>query len=761
MNTMTVVLFVAGLGLLVLGAEWLVKGASRLAAALGISPLVIGLTVVAYGTSAPEMAVSVKSAWAGQPDLALGNVVGSNIFNVLFILGVSAIITPLVVSSQLIRLDVPIMIGVSAARPSSSPATARSGGSTARSSSPAPSPTRSSRSGRAGGSRPRSGRSTGRSSARAAARPAANLAFVAAGLVLLVLGSRWLVNGAVAFAQALGVSELVIGLTIVAAGTSLPEVATSILAAFRGERDIAVGNVVGSNIFNILAVLGLSGLVAPAGCPSTAALLRFDLPVMIAVAVACLPIFASGALDRALGGRGLPLLLRRLHGLPRPRRPAARRAARLQRGDGGLRAAADRDHARPWWAGAPGAPGGVVFGGMLLPLALSSSPASSCSSSGGTPSCTALRRSPRAWVAPLVIGLTVVAWARSAPELAVSLGAALRGQGDIALGNVVGSNIFNVLGVLGASALVAPLFVSRRLVRLDVPILITLSGAVYVLALDRRIGVGDGLLPVAAGVASPCSRSAPAVERPRASGRRARAGAGPRRRGGPRRARLPPLGRRGAVAGRGRDRFARSLGVSELVIGLTVVAVGTSLPEVAASVIAAWRGERDIAVGNAIGSNLFNIAAVLGLTSLVAPDGVPVAEAALAFDIPVMIAVAVALPARLLRGTRRAARGGGRPPRLLRGLRPLPRARRAATRHVALQPDDGVLRDSPDRTHCDDRGGAGRCGEVAGADLARPLRPQRHGAERRKRERQRERAAVVAARARRRGRRMSPQPAPP
>ena len=113
MNTMTVVLFVAGLGLLVLGAEWLVKGASRLAAALGISPLVIGLTVVAYGTSAPEMAVSVKSAWAGQPDLALGNVVGSNIFNVLFILGASAIITPLVVSSQLIRLDVPIMIGAS------------------------------------------------------------------------------------------------------------------------------------------------------------------------------------------------------------------------------------------------------------------------------------------------------------------------------------------------------------------------------------------------------------------------------------------------------------------------------------------------------------------------------------------------------------------------------------------------------------------------------------------------------------------------
>jgi cation:H+ antiporter len=124
---------------------------------------------------------------------------------------------------------------------------------------------------------------------------AVNVALVAAGLVLLVLGSRWLVNGAVAFAQAFGVSELVIGLTIVAAGTSLPEVATSILATIRGERDIAVGNVVGSNIFNILAVLGLSGLVAPAGLPVSGALVTFDIPVMIAVAVACLPIFASGA----------------------------------------------------------------------------------------------------------------------------------------------------------------------------------------------------------------------------------------------------------------------------------------------------------------------------------------------------------------------------------------------------------------------------------------------------------------------------------
>ncbi len=244
-------------------------------------------------------------------------------------------------------------------------------------------------------------------------------------------------------------------------------------------------------------------------------------------------------------------------------------------------------------------------------------------------------------IAPLVIGLTVVAWGTSAPELAVSLGAALRGQGDIALGNVVGSNVFNILGVLGASALVAPLTVSRRLVRLDVPILIALSAAVYGLALDRTIGPGDGLLLVGAGIAYTVF----AVRTTRAE---APAGAAEgRTRVLAARVGLVVLGLLLLAVGArllvdGATSMARALGVSELVIGLTVVAVGTSLPEVAASVIAAWRGERDIAVGNAIGSNLFNMAAVLGITGLAAPGGVPVAEPALALDLPVMVAVAVA-----------------------------------------------------------------------------------------------------------------------
>jgi cation:H+ antiporter len=292
-----VVLLFVGLALLVLGAEWLVRGASRLAAALGISPLVVGLTVVAYGTSAPEVAVSVRAAWAGQANLALGNVVGSNIFNVLLILGVSAAIAPLVVASQLVRRDVPVMIGLSllALLLALDGGVSRLDGTLLVAGAVAFTvfQVRQSRRETAAAREEHAQRlSPGGSAAR-------DVALVLAGLALLVLGSRWLVEGAVAIARALGVSELVIGLTIVAAGTSLPEAATSVLAAVRGERDIAVGNVVGSNIFNILSVLGLAALASPAGLPAHPALLRFDLPVMVAVAIACLPIFASGArIDR-------------------------------------------------------------------------------------------------------------------------------------------------------------------------------------------------------------------------------------------------------------------------------------------------------------------------------------------------------------------------------------------------------------------------------------------------------------------------------
>lgn len=308
-------LFVIGLVALVLGAELLVRGASKLALSLGITPLVVGLTVVAFGTSAPELAVSVQSAWSGQVDIALGNVVGSNIFNVLVILGLSALITPLVVHQQVIRQEVPVMIGASLLLW----ALALDGGI-----------------GRWEGFLlaglvvgytvlliRQSRRETAAAQAEVDAEYAeafdgppkgwdahwgVQLLLILAGLALLVLGARWLVEAAVGFARHLGVSELVIGLTIVAAGTSLPEVATSVMAALRGERDIAVGNAVGSCIFNILSVVGISASVAPVDLAVAPAMLAFDLPVMVAVAVACLPVFFTGnRIDRWEGGLFLAL----------------------------------------------------------------------------------------------------------------------------------------------------------------------------------------------------------------------------------------------------------------------------------------------------------------------------------------------------------------------------------------------------------------------------------------------------------------------
>jgi cation:H+ antiporter len=288
--------FALGLIALVAGANALVRGASKLALSFGISPLVVGLTIVAFGTSAPEVAVSVGAALDGRTDMAVGNVVGSNIFNVLFILGLSALISPLVVNAQLIRQEVPIMIGASLllvvlavdgriGRPESALLLALLLAYTVFLIVQSRRETQATRDEYAEALPP--DREWDR-------HWAAQVGLVIAGLALLVVGSNWLVDAAVAFARALGVSELVIALTIVAAGTSMPEVATSVTAALKGERDIAVGNVVGSNTFNILGCLGVSGLVAGGGLPVPAAALSFDLWVLLAVAFACLPVFLSG-----------------------------------------------------------------------------------------------------------------------------------------------------------------------------------------------------------------------------------------------------------------------------------------------------------------------------------------------------------------------------------------------------------------------------------------------------------------------------------
>ena len=297
-----------GLVFLTVGAEALVRGASSLARAVGISPLVVGLTVVAYGTSAPELAVSVQASLAGQGDIAVGNVVGSNIFNVLFILGLSALITPLVVAQQLVRREVPLMIGVSVALAlmvldgvlGRFEGVVLAAGAVGYTVFTVRESRRESRAIREEYEKEFGGSETAGASP---AKMALQVGLLLVGLAMLVFGARQLVEGAVTIARTLGVSELVIGLTIVAAGTSLPEVATSVMAAIRGERDIAVGNVVGSNIFNILLILGVAGGIAPAGLAVAPAVLAFDLPVMIAVAVACLPIFFTGHLiNRWEGG---------------------------------------------------------------------------------------------------------------------------------------------------------------------------------------------------------------------------------------------------------------------------------------------------------------------------------------------------------------------------------------------------------------------------------------------------------------------------
>ena len=281
--------FVLGLVALISGAEFVVRAASKLAGFFGVSRLVIGLTIVAFGTSAPELAISLKAGLADQTDLMMGNIVGSNITNILLIIGLTALVLPLKVNTNLIRFDVPVMIAISIllfffalsgsitfvesailafllvvylvylgfhGKNPSVPLDAEKEKST----------------------------------------PVLIFLYLVlgiAGLVLLINGAGWMVDSAIVLAQMAGVSELVIGLTIVALGTSLPEVVTSLVAAFKGERDIAVGSVVGSNILNILAVLGVSGLFIPE-INVQQSLITFDLWIMLAVSFACLPIFFTG-----------------------------------------------------------------------------------------------------------------------------------------------------------------------------------------------------------------------------------------------------------------------------------------------------------------------------------------------------------------------------------------------------------------------------------------------------------------------------------
>ncbi len=294
---MLLLLFVLGGSGLMIGAELLVRGASRLATVVGISPLVLGLTVVSLSTSAPEIAISIDASLRGHADMAIGNIVGSNIFNVLLILGLSALIGPLIVAQRLLWWDIPLMIsfGVLLLLLSLDHTIGRFDGLVLCLSLIAYIWWAIQFSRRRSQDVPDEDAEAVLSSAE---RPARNiivqLALIGIDLALLVLGAEWFVQGAVQIALAIGISDLVVSLTIVAAGTSLPEVVVSVLASYRGERDIAVGNVIGSSIFNILAVLGLSALVVPSGINVPPAALHFNIPVMIATFVACLPIFLTG-----------------------------------------------------------------------------------------------------------------------------------------------------------------------------------------------------------------------------------------------------------------------------------------------------------------------------------------------------------------------------------------------------------------------------------------------------------------------------------
>lgn len=296
-----VIELLSGLVLLLIGAELMVRAAVRLAERLHVRPLIIGLTIVALGSSAPQMAVSLQAALTDNPDIAVGSVVGSGIFNILVTLGLSALIIPLRVSRQLVRLDIPLMIGASLLVFILAwnkdlgrfdgvlllGALALYLGLLFR---------QSRHSTRPHGARPQDTQQSWLIS----------VPMILAGLAMLVFAGRLLLGAAVVVATDLGLSERVIGLTVVAVGTSLPELATSLIAALRGQRDIAVGNVIGANLFNLLGVLGLTALLAPTPLSVSPNALDFDLPVMLGVAALCLPVFYSGY--RVTRAEGLLLL---------------------------------------------------------------------------------------------------------------------------------------------------------------------------------------------------------------------------------------------------------------------------------------------------------------------------------------------------------------------------------------------------------------------------------------------------------------------
>ena len=297
---MTILLFIAGLAALIAGAELFLKGVDQFGIKWGVSPVIMGLTVVAFATGAPELAISLQAAANGSADLVLGNIVGSNIANILLILGITSFLKPLQITRRMVRVDVPIVIGASILLfvLAYDRALSASDGVILLL-------------GLAAYSiftyfQIKKDRASGRKMemehleeeqaklAQGWFFYTKNIGFLILGLILVVLGSGWMVDSAVSIARLLGLSELVIGLTIVSIGTSLPEIATSMSAARKGSADIAVANVMGSNLYNILLTLGLTLVIAPGVLDVSLDAIRLDLPFMVAVSIACIPVFIAG-----------------------------------------------------------------------------------------------------------------------------------------------------------------------------------------------------------------------------------------------------------------------------------------------------------------------------------------------------------------------------------------------------------------------------------------------------------------------------------
>lgn len=302
MHLVAITSFIAGLVVVIVGAELIVRGGSRVGALLGVSPMILGLTVVAIGTSTPELAVGLTAAAEGNGGLAVGNIAGTNIVNILFILGLSAWIEPLPVRLLSLKLDLPVMVISAVAvllmawdgRLSRTEGALMVGASVAYTIAMVSLSRRESLAIQREFSREYSAKHI--LPRVATLQGTVSVLMLVAGIVVVVVGAELLVSGAVDMARSLGVSDAVVGLTIVAIGTSAPELATTIMATLKNERDIAIGNLIGSSTYNILFILGATCLATPGGVPVDAPLLHVDLPLAALVALLCVPVFATDRL---------------------------------------------------------------------------------------------------------------------------------------------------------------------------------------------------------------------------------------------------------------------------------------------------------------------------------------------------------------------------------------------------------------------------------------------------------------------------------